>query len=208
MVALERVRGVWLLALLTLCWGIVMLQFGVREIYAIVGFYALGVSGIILFFYRREAAAWFHVRTRDVLIGILVGGVMTALTYPLYRLAVAWVPRLEPVVAGLYQTSHKGHLASALLWVLVIIAAEELLFRGAWLVALERHVGSHAALGLSVALYAGAQAFSGSLIVGLLALCCGTLWALERVLTGSIVAPLLSHMIWTPVIILLHPVVH
>jgi membrane protease YdiL (CAAX protease family) len=197
-----------LLAVLTVFWGVVMLQFGEREIYAIVGTYALFVSAVVLVLYRREAGRWFRARARDLAIGLLVGALMTALTYPIYHLAVSWLPALAPLVAGLYRTSHEGHVAAALLWVLVIIAAEELLFRGAWLAVLERQLGRHAAFGLSVALYAGAQAFSGSWIVGFLALCCGALWTLERMLTGSLVAPLVSHMIWTPTVILLHPVIH
>jgi membrane protease YdiL (CAAX protease family) len=201
-------HGVWLLAALTVLWGIVMRQFGDHEIYTIVGSYALCVSAVVLVCYRRELRSWFRLRARDVLTGVLVGGAMTALTYPIYRLAVALLPALEPVVAGLYRSSHKGSLSVAVLWVLLIIAAEELLFRGAWLLALEGHMSKGAALGLSVVFYAAAQAFSGSLIVGLLALCCGTLWTLERIWTGSLIAPLLSHMIWTPVVILLYPVVH
>jgi membrane protease YdiL (CAAX protease family) len=200
-------HGVWLLAVLTVVWGVMMRQFGDREIYTLVGSYALCVSAVVLVFYRRQARAWFRLRVRDVLTGVLVGSAMTALTYPIYRLAVALLPRLEPVVSGLYRSSHKGPLSLAVLWVLLIIAAEELLFRGAWLLALEGYMSKGAALGLSVLLYAGAQAFSGSLIVGLLALCCGALWSLERVWTGSLIAPLLSHMIWTPVVILLYPVV-
>ena len=65
-----------------------------------------------------------------------------------------------------------------------------------------------AGLAVSVLSYAAAQACSGSLIVGLLALCCGTLWTFERERTGSLIAPLLSHMIWTPVVILLRPVAY
>jgi uncharacterized protein len=218
MVALDRVlvptragaregRLVLLLSALTVAWGLVMRQFGEREIYTIVGSYALGVIGVLLVLYRNEARSWLLPRARDVGVGFLVGGVMTALTYPIYRLSVSLVPALEPVVVGLYRTSHKGSMAAALLWVLVIIAAEELLFRGAWLLALERHLSKSVAFGSSIVLYAAAQAFSGSLIVGLLALCCGALWTLERMLTGSLIAPLLSHMIWTPVVLLLYPVV-
>lgn len=84
--------------------------------------------------------------------------------------------------------------------------AEELLFRGAWLAALQRRIGRNAAFAVSVALYAAAQACTGSFIVGLLALCCGTIWTLERMATGSILASIVSHMIWTPIIIVLCPV--
>lgn len=199
-------RSMWLLAALTVAWGVVMRQFGAGNIYSIVGSYALGVNAILLVLYRRLLAEWLRARARDVLIGACVGAAMTALTYPLYHFAVGLVPGLSPVVAGLYRTSSGESLGAAVLWVVLIITAEELLFRGAWLHALEAQLTRRAALGLSVVLYAAAQAFSGSLIVGLLALCCGSIWTLERALTGSLVAPLVSHLIWTPVVILLHPV--
>jgi membrane protease YdiL (CAAX protease family) len=59
---------------------------------------------------------------------------------------------------------------------------------------------------LSVASYAAAQLGSGSWIVMLLAIVCGTIWTLQRHFTRSLLAPLLAHLIWTPVVILLHPV--
>jgi membrane protease YdiL (CAAX protease family) len=60
---------------------------------------------------------------------------------------------------------------------------------------------------LSVASYAAAQIGTGSWILVLLALVCGTVWTLQRRWSRSLLSPLLAHLIWTPVVILLHPVV-
>lgn len=207
MVVLERRLALVLLLFLTVCWGIVMLQFGAGEIYWIVGSYALFAIVVVLSAFGRSLSGALQPGLRPLAIGAGVGTVMTLLTYPVYQLGVALVPSLEPVVRGLYRTSHKEHLATALLWVVVILIAEELLFRGAWLAALQRRIGRNAAFAVSVTLYAAAQACTGSFIVGLLALCCGTIWTIERLATGSILASIVSHMIWTPIIILLCPVV-
>lgn len=206
MVARERLAGLPLPLLLVAGWGVLMRTFGVREVYLIMGLYALLVSALVLVAFRSQARSWFRAGQREIAVGIGLGLLMTGLTYPLYDLAHALVPELSVRVAALYRSSNKESALAALPWVLVILSAEELLFRGALLRGLERHMGRRAALLVSVCLYAGAQACSGSLIVALLALCCGTIWTLERMLTGSLIAPLLSHMIWTPTVILLRPV--
>jgi membrane protease YdiL (CAAX protease family) len=59
---------------------------------------------------------------------------------------------------------------------------------------------------VSIASYAAAQFGTGSWIVMSFALVCGTLWTLQRHLTGSLLSPLIAHVIWTPIVILLHPV--
>ena len=207
MVALRAPGALVLLIGLTVVWGFMMLQFGSQEIYPLVGSYALFASAAALLAFGPALRATLRVDWRSVGIGLGVGVLMTLATYPVYRLTVQLVPALEPVVRGLYRTSHKEDLWTALAWVVVILSAEELLFRGAWLLALERRWGRRAALATSVGLYVLAQACTGSLIVALLALTCGLVWTLERMFTGSVVAPWLSHLIWTPTVILLRPVV-
>jgi hypothetical protein len=54
--------------------------------------------------------------------------------------------------------------------------------------------------------YALAQLGTGSCIVMLLAGVCGSIWTLQRRLTLSLLPPLLAHLIWTPIVIWLHPV--
>lgn len=80
-------------------------------------------------------------------------------------------------------------------WALVILTAEELLWRGAWIEALSSHFGRGAAGALSVLIYALTQLSSGSLILCLLAACCGAVWTVERHYSKSLFAPLLSHAI-------------
>jgi membrane protease YdiL (CAAX protease family) len=135
---------------------------------------------------------------------------MTVLTYVAYAVAIRVWPGMAPHVVELYAASRGGDPGSALVWTLIILAAEESLWRGWLLRPLSRLVGRRGALALSLATYALAQVGSGSGILVLAALACGAIWLAERAWTGSVVAPLLSHAIWTPVIIHLVPltVVH
>src|SRR5690606_14250563 len=118
----------------------------------------------------------------------------------------SFVPDIEPYVAALYTAAHQATLAEALPWVLAIILAEEVLWRGALLYVLERRVPPALAMLASVLSYAAAQLGTGSWIVMALALACGTLWTLQRHLTRSLLSPLIAHLIWTPTVILFYPV--
>jgi membrane protease YdiL (CAAX protease family) len=59
---------------------------------------------------------------------------------------------------------------------------------------------------LSVGIYVLAQAGTGSVVVALMALVCGTVWTVQRHYTNSLLSPLIAHLIWTPTVILLRPV--
>lgn len=58
---------------------------------------------------------------------------------------------------------------------------------------------------VSVSSCALAQLGTGSWVVGLVALVCGALWTLERVCTGSVLAALITHWLWTSIVIVLFP---
>lgn len=115
-------------------------------------------------------------------------------------------PELGGRVASLYQATQQTKLAEAWLWLPVIIIAEELLWRGAVLHVLSERVPQSVAMAISIGSYALAQLGTGSWIAMLLAAVCGSIWTLQRYLTHSLLSPLHAHLIWTPVVILLHPV--
>jgi membrane protease YdiL (CAAX protease family) len=87
-----------------------------------------------------------------------------------------------------------------------IIIAEELLWRGALLHVLAQRVPASTAMAISICSYALAQLGTGSWVVMLLAGVCGSIWTLQRRLTRSLSSSLLAHLIWTPIVIWLHPV--
>jgi membrane protease YdiL (CAAX protease family) len=146
---------------------------------------------------------------RNLLVGAAVGVVMTAATYVAYPLAALAVPSLVPRVAQLYASAQVEHAAIAIAWTCMAIVAEELLFRGLLLEGL-RSVGASRLMagGISLACYLLVQIGSGSGIIALTAFVCGACWTVERIFTKSLTAAVVSHFIWTIVVIHLYPVTH
>jgi membrane protease YdiL (CAAX protease family) len=201
-------RGLLLLVLGSIAgWGLLMHRFGSGgDIYAVMGPFALGVVLVVGALVRSELRVWLRPNRRAVLSGLGVGVGMTLATYPAYALVRSFVPGIGKQVAALYTAAHQTTLAAALPWVLAIIVAEEVLWRGALLHVLARRAPPALAMAISVGTYAAAQFGTGSWIVMLLALVCGTLWTLQRHFTRSLLSPLLAHLIWTPTVILFYPV--
>lgn len=190
-------------------WAALMSRFGGANVYAVMGPYAACVIVIAPVLAKLQGSVqhrWLVARPRDLAFGAAVGVAMTVATYPAFRLATALFPSLEASVESLYAAASTHSLASAVAWTVLIIVAEEVLWRGLVLDELDERLPRVASSTLSVGSYALAQLGSGSFIVLLLALVCGALWTWQRRATGSIVAPLIAHLIWSPTVILLLPV--
>jgi membrane protease YdiL (CAAX protease family) len=97
-------------------------------------------------------------------------------------------------------------VAAALLIVLVTSPSEEVLWRGAVFARLTRRYGPgwRPVAGTTV-LYALFVGLSGSLALVAAALVCGTVWARQRQVTGSIVPGLVSHALWSLLMFLYIP---
>lgn len=204
-----RLRHVGILALLLALivgWVLVVRRFGEGNVYAVIGPYACAVSLLALALDWRCIAISLRPRLRPILIGIAVGVVMTVLTYPVFRLAATVWLDLDASVKGLYHGARSATLAEAFGWTIATIVAEELLFRGVWPHALSQRMSATQAHAVSLTTYALAQFGTGSLIVMLMAAVCGAIWTTQRHLTGSLLSPLIAHLIWTPTVILLYPV--
>jgi membrane protease YdiL (CAAX protease family) len=187
-------------------WGLLMRQFGGADMYSVMGPYALAVV-IVLWLLRPRALKRWLVPTRyAILHGLLGGTIITVGTYFVYDLAAALIPGLDSLVEGLYGAANTQALPVALAWVSLIILAEEVLWRGVLLESLDRRLPRAVASIVSVSIYTVAQLGSGSWVVAAMALVCGSIWTWQRRASDSLVAPLLSHLIWTPTVILIHPV--
>jgi membrane protease YdiL (CAAX protease family) len=190
----------------TAVWFVLLSHFGQGDVYAVMGPYACAVSAACFALRPRELSGALAIHRRAVLSGLAVGVLMTALTYPVFQLAVKIAPWLDGQVQALYHGARSTTLPKALAWVTAVMLAEELLFRGLWPLALRGVMGPRKIYALALLAYSLAQLGSGSWIVALLAFVCGSAWTLLRVYTGSLLAPVIAHAIWTPVVILLYPV--
>jgi hypothetical protein len=197
---------VYLILGLTAVWGALMAQFGSSPIYWVMGPYAAVVCAALLTVRATALRSRLRPTLKNVALGVGMGALMTVCTYPAFDLARAWFPSLVGNVADLYRQSQDEKLSVALVAVLVILSAEELLWRGAWYEAWCSRIGALATSALCVVSYALTQLCSGSFIVCLLAIVCGAVWTAMRHFSGSLVPSLIAHAIWTPTVILLIPV--
>src|SRR5262245_4350378 len=138
-----------------------MRRFGDGDVYAVMGPFALVVCFAVRLVRGQALREWFRPEPRAVLVGLALGAGMTALTYPVFHFAVQTWPELFADVQRLYHKAGTRSLGSAMAWVSVLVLAEELLWRGALLEALEGRMTRSTAFALSLASYAVAQLGTG-----------------------------------------------
>lgn len=195
-------------AALVVIWPILLSHFGGGDVYALLGPFALFVIGAVMLVGRREPILprTGRLLARDLGIGLGVGVVMTVGTYASFALGERLWPPLAGHVGGLYRDAHKENLVFAILATLAAVVAEEILWRGPLLGIVRRKVGVRGAVAISLITYTLACSASRSVIVAVSAVVCGAIWLGERLYTRSIVAPLVSHLMWTTVVVHLLPV--
>ncbi|HEV3463872.1 MAG TPA: CPBP family intramembrane glutamic endopeptidase, partial [Actinomycetota bacterium] len=142
---------------------------------------------------------------------LVVMGVASGLALYLLFCVGAVVVQQTPVapwireVLELTRTTAPGALA-----VLVIVVAtspsEEVLWRGAVFARLTRRYGpGWRPVIATTVLYALFVGLSGSAVLPLAALVCGTVWTRQRQVTGSLVPSTVSHMLWSTLVFLWIP---
>lgn len=205
----SRMRPALELAVLigvTVLWFLLIQSFGQGDVYAVMGPFGCAVAVVCVCLRPRQVLSWFQPSLRVIAIGIGIGVVMTALTYPVFQLAVRFMPSLDQQVQGLYHGARSTTLPKALAWLIALAIAEEMLFRGLFPEVLRNWLSLRSAYTLSLAAYALAQVGTGSWIVPLMAAGCGCIWTLMRERTQSLLAPLCAHVIWSPTLVLFYPV--
>lgn len=188
-------------------WLLAVTRFEDAAIYLLLVPLSLGVVAALGLLCAPSVRRWFAPSWAHVALGVGVGLATTGLTYPAFELAAELYPPLEGDVAALYWRARPPSTLGALGSLCLIVLAEEGLWRGALFEGLCRRMSPPAAGALSVLSYAVAQAGTGSWLVFGLALACGALWLWLRAATGSLLPPLLAHLIWTPTVLLFWPVV-
>jgi uncharacterized protein len=158
-------------------------------------------------------AAWHpFLRTRLRPTGrLVVMGVASGLALYVLFGAGALVVRQTPLASHIEQVLELTRpTAPAALAVLVIVfvtsPSEEVLWRGAVFARLTRRYGpGWWPVIASAVLYALFVGLSGSVVLPLAALVCGTVWTRQRQVTGSLVPSTVSHMLWSTLMYLWIP---
>ena len=137
---------------------------------------------------------------RPVLPAVLIG-VALAAVFVIGALVVREIPALGDAVDGVLTYARQGVGPVVVLVTVANGIAEELFFRGAMFAA----VPARAAVLVTTVVYALASIASGNLMLGFAALVLGTVVGMERRASGGVLAPVLTHVTWSTLMLLVLP---
>lgn len=129
-------------------------------------------------------------------VGLLLGGV-----FVVGGLIVREIAPVAELITRVLLYAHHGWYPVIVAITLVNGVAEEVFFRGALYTALGRH---HPVV-ISTVLYTCATLASGNPMLGFAAIILGTVCAFERRATGGVLAPVLTHLVWGLIMVIVLP---
>jgi membrane protease YdiL (CAAX protease family) len=165
---------------------------------ALAGVWALGAfaSGPL----HLGGVCWRGRNQRPVISGTVIGLLLGAV-FVLGGLIAREIPAVSELITRMLQYTDQGSWRLTMAIALLGGIAEELFYRGALYTAL----GRHHPLVISTAVYVVATMASGNPMLAFAAIILGTVCALERRATGGVLAPILTHFVWTLVVLLALP---
>ncbi|MFN0250622.1 MAG: NAD(P)H-binding protein [Kofleriaceae bacterium] len=169
---------------------------------------ALASSAIALWALGAHARALVRTTVWNAAGAIALGGLLVAATHGTYRLASSLSPPLAAHVRDLYASIDVGAppLALALLTTIVVLG-EELIWRGVAFEILGPATPKLALCAISVGLYVAPQLVGGEAVLVIAAALLGSIFAAQRVVTGRLVDPFLTHLVWSVSVFVVVPLV-
>jgi uncharacterized protein len=138
---------------------------------------------------------------RRQVLGAAALGAAAFLAFVGAELVARRIPVLDDAVDSILSRADAGPLAVVLAVALLNGAAEEVFFRGTLLDALP---GRHRAV-LATAVYVAVTAATGNLALVLAAVAMGTLLMVQRLATGTVLGPIVTHLTWSVLMLLAFP---
>jgi membrane protease YdiL (CAAX protease family) len=135
------------------------------------------------------------------LVGPLIAGVAAFGAFLAAYLVARHLPLIGPALDGVLSTADAGPIALVLFVALVNGVGEELFFRGALHTALEPH---RPAVTTTI-MYVIVTAATGNVALVIAAAVMGALFSLERLSTRGVLAPTVTHLTWSTLMILTLP---
>ncbi|MFM7134496.1 MAG: lysostaphin resistance A-like protein [Planctomycetota bacterium] len=166
---------------------------------SLLGVLAIAIEG-------RALRAALGADAPRVALGVAVGLAMAWLTELLYRPVTAAVPAIGSDVAVLFRAFGDPGPRAVLLLLPLVVAAEELVWRGVVYGALARRLPMTAAIVAASVLYAIAHAPIGSPALVLTCLCAGACWTALRAWSGSLAAAIVAHLVWDLAVLVVRPI--
>lgn len=137
---------------------------------------------------------------RRPVAGAVVLGLLLAGVFVLGALVVRQVPVVDRQISSVLDHADQGVTPVLLLITVVNGVAEELFFRGALYAAVPRHPVLVSTLAYTVATLA-----TGNFMLGFAAVLLGLVVGLERRASGGVLAPVLTHVTWSTVMLFALP---
>jgi membrane protease YdiL (CAAX protease family) len=134
-------------------------------------------------------------------VGPVVVGIAAFGIFVIAFLVARRLPLVGPALAGVLATADAGPIASVLVVALANGAGEELFFRGALHSALEPHRPAIA----TTVLYVVVTAATGNVALVIAAAVMGAVFSLERLSTRGVLAPMVTHVTWSTLMVLALP---
>lgn len=168
---------------------------------------ALVAGGTSAWFLRSQLRELLTPTARDVIHGILIGIVASGGSWLLALPASSIVPGFAFEIGSLYAVlnSPPGPLAGLPVLAMAAIS-EELVFRGIVAARLRRHLGWVQSAAVSSTIYALPVALSGHWLLVAVALGLGSVWAVQFLRSGRLISPIISHLVWTLLVLVLFPI--
>ncbi len=177
-----------------------------------VAFYALGIVLAATWIVGAACAGPFRWSARergidlriDVGLPIVLGAAVFG-GFVVAKLLVDQIPYLADYVADVLARAHDGRSGVVLVVALFNGLAEEVFFRGVVQSAFAARFGTGPAVWWATLVYAAVTVatLNPALVVAALAL--GAILAVERRFVGGVLGPILTHVVWSTLIILLLP---
>jgi CAAX protease family protein len=143
---------------------------------------------------------WRGRNQRPVISGTVIGLLLGAV-FVLGGLVAREIQPVSRLITQVLGYTDQGSWRLTMAIALVGAVAEELFYRGALYTALGRRYP----VLVSTVVYVVATLASGNLMLGFAAIFLGTVCALERRATGGVLAPILTHFVWSLVVLLALP---
>ena len=141
-------------------------------------------------------------RRRPILSAIIAGAALAAV-FVVGALVVRHIPALSDRIERVLDYASEGSWPIVLLLTLANGIAEEVFFRGAVQPALPERTR----LPVSVLIYAAVTMATGNLMLGFAAVLLGAVVGLQRRATGGVLAPVVTHVTWSVLMLVALPIV-
>lgn len=147
---------------------------------------------------------WAHARDGRLVRPIVQPIALAAAAISLFlagAVVVGQVPWLAGPVDAVLDHARYGTLG--LIWAITVLTGigEELYFRGALYAA----VGRRHPIAVTTVIYVFATALTGNLMLAFAAVLLGVLTGAQRRVTGGVLAPIITHILWSSAMLLLLP---